>query len=52
MTQVEHYRVQLEECERFADQSTNHNDKIVWNRLVKHYLDLIVSVQMKTSQHR
>jgi len=50
MTPVEHYRAQLQECERFADQSTNHHDKIVWNRLIQHYRDLIVSLQMKTSQ--
>jgi hypothetical protein len=47
MTTIEHYRAQLEECERFADQSTNRHDKIVWNRLMQHYLDLIVTLQMK-----
>ena len=50
MTTLEHYRAQLEECQRFVDQSTNHNDKIVWNRLMQHYHDLIVSLQMKTPQ--
>ena len=45
MTTIEHYRAQLEECERFADQSTNRHDKIVWNRLIQHYLDLIVGLK-------
>ena len=52
MTQVDHYRAQLEECERFADQSTNHHDKIVWNRLMQHYLDLIASLRTKTPQRQ